>query len=262
MDYGMPTLIEFDTLQENAALCHDLGLKFIELNMNLPQYTEEAVRNVDFLTEISRQYGIYYTIHLDENMNVCDFNNRVAGAYEETVYETLKAAIKLEVPLINMHMHKGVYITLPDKKEFLFDKYKDRYLEKIERFGKCCSEIIGDRKLVISIENTDGYKSFQREGIDRLLQYPVFTLTWDIGHSHAAKDMDEAYILLHREKLKHFHIHDALGLQNHLTLGSGEIDLFGRLKTAEDTKSRCVLETKTAWSLTESVKWLKENKFF
>ena len=38
MQYGMPTLIENHTLEENAALCEELGLKFIELNMNFPEY--------------------------------------------------------------------------------------------------------------------------------------------------------------------------------------------------------------------------------
>ena len=34
MDFGMPTLIENKTLEENIALCKELGLQFIELNMN------------------------------------------------------------------------------------------------------------------------------------------------------------------------------------------------------------------------------------
>ena len=33
---GMPTLIETETLEECAALCRELELDFIELNMNLP----------------------------------------------------------------------------------------------------------------------------------------------------------------------------------------------------------------------------------
>lgn len=37
-DFGMPTLIENRTLQENIDLCTSLGLKFIELNMNFPEY--------------------------------------------------------------------------------------------------------------------------------------------------------------------------------------------------------------------------------
>ena len=38
IQYGMPTLIENRTLQENIDLCSRLGLKFIELNMNFPEY--------------------------------------------------------------------------------------------------------------------------------------------------------------------------------------------------------------------------------
>lgn len=30
MDFGMPTLIELKSLEENAALCRDLGLDFVE----------------------------------------------------------------------------------------------------------------------------------------------------------------------------------------------------------------------------------------
>ena len=36
MQFGMPTLIENKTLEDNIALCKRLGLKFIELNMNFP----------------------------------------------------------------------------------------------------------------------------------------------------------------------------------------------------------------------------------
>ena len=37
ISFGMPTLIELNTLEESAALCRELGLKFIELNMSFPQ---------------------------------------------------------------------------------------------------------------------------------------------------------------------------------------------------------------------------------
>lgn len=36
MEWGMPTLIECDTVEQNAALCGRLGLDFVELNRNLP----------------------------------------------------------------------------------------------------------------------------------------------------------------------------------------------------------------------------------
>lgn len=34
---GMPTLIETSSLEECVKLCAELGLDFIELNMNMPQ---------------------------------------------------------------------------------------------------------------------------------------------------------------------------------------------------------------------------------
>ncbi|MEY8357128.1 hypothetical protein AALB39_27815 [Lachnospiraceae bacterium 54-53] len=43
IDFGMPTLIELAGLEENARPCNSLGLKFIELNMNLPQYQVEIL---------------------------------------------------------------------------------------------------------------------------------------------------------------------------------------------------------------------------
>ena len=38
MDFGMPTLIEIKSLEACAALCKELDLRFVELNMNLPEY--------------------------------------------------------------------------------------------------------------------------------------------------------------------------------------------------------------------------------
>ena len=34
MKLGMPQLFEFDTIEENLILCKELGLDFIELNLN------------------------------------------------------------------------------------------------------------------------------------------------------------------------------------------------------------------------------------
>jgi hypothetical protein len=36
MLFGMPTLIELYGLEETMELCLELGLDFVELNMNLP----------------------------------------------------------------------------------------------------------------------------------------------------------------------------------------------------------------------------------
>ena len=74
MQFGMPTLIENHTLEDNVNLCESLGLKFIELNINFPEYQVDKLEDTDYFMSLADKAGIYYTIHLDENLNIADFN--------------------------------------------------------------------------------------------------------------------------------------------------------------------------------------------
>lgn len=260
MDFGMPTLIELNNLEDCAVLCNELGLQFIELNMNLPQYQLNEIDTDKFL-KIADKYGIYYTIHLDENLNVSDFNSDVANAYTKTVLETINLAKILGVPVLNMHLSDGVYFTLPDNKVFLFNEYKEHYLKSIKNFIKACETAIKDSSIKISLENTNGFKDFHIEALELFMKSPVFSLTFDIGHDYCIGQKDERIILNYGEKLCHMHIHDANSNgKNHLTLGTGEIDLRKYLSMARNNNCRVVLETKTIDALKKSVDWLERNQ--
>lgn len=271
--FGMPTLVENRTLEENIALCRSLGLQFIELNMNFPEYQTEQLEQTDFLLRAAEQAGIYYTVHLDENLNIADFNRLVSGAYLETVRRTVEAAKKLlclaercdqsgRSVVLNMHMHHGIHITLPDRKVQMYDRDFDTYMQSFAVFRSCCEEWIGNSDIMIAVENTDGFREYEKAAIDYLLESPKFGLTWDIGHSKAVGEKDAPFILERQERLIHFHIHDGTEKppRNHLALGSGEINLKERLHLAESRNARCVLETKTIEALKQSVRWLQENR--
>lgn len=260
MKFGMPTLIENNNIEETALLCHELGLDFIELNMNLPQYQVEALEETAKFQRLAEKYKIFYTIHLDEDLNVCNFNRAVTSAYLETVNRTIEAAKRLSVPIINMHMNHGIHFTLPNKKVQLFQKYNKNYISDIKEFRKICDFSLEGTNIKISIENTDGYREYEKAAIEYLLESDAFTLTWDIGHSHACENIDETFILEYINKIKHFHIHDAVGKNNHLTLGTGEVDIIERLTIAKKCGARCVLETKTIDALRKSVSWLNQYK--
>ena len=269
MQYGMPTLIENQSLAENISLCKELGLKFIELNMNFPEYQIDQLENWEKFYDLAEKSGIYYTIHLDENLNIADFNPLVREAYLETVKRTIEVA-KQMVPLknsygdpsqpftINMHMHHGIFITLPDKKVQMYDRDFPVYMEYFRFFRKSCETWIGDADIKIAVENTDGFREYEKRAIEYLLDSPYFVLTWDIGHSKAVKEIDTPFLLEHRDALKHFHIHDGKENppKNHLALGDGEIDLVERLEMARQCNARCVLETKTIEALRTSVQWM------
>lgn len=274
MQFGMPTLIENGTLEDNISLCKKLDLRFLELNMNFPEYQLDKLEHTDKFYSAADQAGLYYTIHLDENLNIADFNPLVANAYLETVKRAVEAAKRL-VPLrdkygvksqplvVNMHMHHGIYITLPDRKVQMYDRDFDVYFHSFLKFRTLCEEWIGDSDIAVSIENTDGFRGYEKRVIEYLLESPKFGLTWDIGHSKATGETDVPFIMEHANKLRHFHIHDGIAKngkqegRNHLALGDGEINIQERLSMADHRNARCVLETKTIAALKKSVEYLK-----
>ena len=224
MDFGMPTLIELPRLEDCAALCRELGLQFVEFNMNLPQYQPDKL-DARMLARIASEYGIYYTVHLDENMNIADFNPYVTDAYIRTTVETIALAKELEIPVLNMHLSNGVHFTLPEKKVFLFDAYREDYLRGIRAFRDFCQDAIGDSPIRVCVENYNGFTDFQQEALAVLLESPVFGLTMDVGHNHCQDYRDESVILTNSHRLRHMHMHDVTGRKDHQALGDGEVDL-------------------------------------
>ena len=274
MQFGMPTLIENRTLEDNIELCGRLGLNFIELNMNFPEYQIDRLEQTEYLMQAADKQGIYYTIHLDENLDISNFNKLVSDAYVETVRRTIAVAKKLvclrdrfgdcrQPVTVNMHMNHGIFITLPDRKVQMYDRDFDTYSASFKAFRTKCEEWIGDADVRMVIENTDGFKEYEKKVIEHLLGSPCFGLTWDIGHSKAAHETDVPFIREHADRLLHFHIHDGSENppRNHLALGDGEIDLEARLKLAEEHGARCVLETKTIAALEKSVMYVDKGNW-
>lgn len=261
--FGMPTLIENRDLAENISLCRELGLDFIELNMNFPEFQLDSMPDADELKRVKEEYGLFFTLHLDEKMNAADFNPLVRQAYTETALRAIELAGAISAPVINMHMNPGVYITLPDRKEYLYARGKDIYLSYLASFRDLCTEKIGNSDVKICVENTDGWRDFEREAVDMLLESPAFRITWDIGHSKATGEKDLPFLTAREDRLYHFHIHDGSETppRNHLALGDGCIPLEERLALAAKHGCRCVLETKTVQALRTSVCWLRERGY-
>ena len=258
LQFGMPALLEIEDLEASAALCRELGLSFLELNMNFPQYQPDVIDPAQ-LRQIARQHGIFYTLHLDDNMNVADFNSAVAKAYADTVVESVALAKQLEMPVLNMHLSRGGVVTLPERKVYLFETYRQQYLDRIARFRDRCHAAVGNSGVRICVENTSGYLHWQTEALDLLLESAAFGLTLDTGHDHCTGGGDLALIRQRSACLHHMHLHDAcLPNRDHLALGTGELDIADRLDLARACDCSVVLEIKTVDALRRSVNWLED----
>ena len=257
---GMPTMVEMDSIESGAALCRELGLDFLELNINFPQFTLEKL-DIGQLKKIAEEYGIFYTLHLDDEMSIADFNPYVADGYCRTVYDAVALAKKLGIGKLNMHLSRGAKYTLPDRVIYFFEAYEEDYLRRIRDFRDACTRAVGDSGVRICVENTAGFLPFQQKAVEALLQSPVFGLTFDIGHNYCSGNQDEAWIRQRADRLHHMHVHDACDkTKDHRTLGTGELDIPGYLALAEERNCTVVLETKTFDALRQSVVWLRKGE--
>lgn len=262
MDFGMPTLVELPNLEENVRLCAELGLQFVELNMNLPEYADVARLNRDRLKTLMRDYGVYFTLHLDERMDVCDFNIYIAEGYLTTLHHALNLAEEIGIPVLNLHMSSGIYVTLPDQKVYLYQQNERRYFAALERMQELVEREAAEG-IAVCVENTNGFPNFMRRGIELLLESPRFGLTLDVGHMHCAWDADADFYQAHMNRLHHLHLHDAMhtGCKCHLPLGEGELDWRAKLALAERHGCRTVVEIKTQQALCASAKVLRGEKW-
>ena len=258
MKFGMPALLEHGSLAEDAALCRELGLDFIELNLNVPQYQPGRVDGAE-IRRVGEAYGVDFTIHLDENLSLFEFNPLVADAWQKTLLDNIALAKAIGAKVLNMHLNRGVVFTLPEKKIYVFEKYLPEYLEGLKKVRDLCERAIGGSGIRICVENTAGWLPWQVAAVDVLLQSPVFGLTLDVGHDHCTGVGDLEVIQARKDRLHHIHLHDAARpRRDHLALGTGELDLPARLKLAQEQDCTVVIEVKTAQALRKSAEWLRK----
>lgn len=253
IDFGMPTLIEFATLDENVELCRQLGLRFVELNMNLPICCPERLGS-SRIKHIARETNIDFTLHLPEELNLASFQPSIRKGHVYRCKEAIEWAGASGIRLVNMHMNPGVYFSLPDRKVWIYERYTEEYLANIVQ---SVSELIVHASgfgVTLSIENTGDFKHlFMREALKLLSRIDGFALTWDVGHDAASGYLDRDVLMEHADSIRHMHLHDCVGNSSHQALFTGCVDTHSMLEFAKRNSIRIVIEVKTAKALSESV---------
>lgn len=252
MDFGMPTLLELDTLEDNIALCKELGLKFVEINCNVPEFQIENM-DPEALIHLRESTGIYFTFHLDEYLSVTDPNMKISEAYIQSVINSIEFAKKAQIPNLTMHFINGVVFTLPHKKIYVYEKYSEYYLERLRVFRDRVTEAIGDSPVKLCIENVTGFETYMKQGIEMLLESNAFGLTYDNGHNHRYHHTDQAFLEQHADRINHMHLHDCIGLNDHQALGTGDLDMKKEIEFVEGKAKRVVIEVKTVEGLRKSM---------
>ncbi len=250
---GMPTLIELGSLQKNIEFCRSMRFDLLELNMNLPSLQLETLKTAELPGDLQ------YSLHLPEELNVWDFNSKVRKAYSDTVLEAIEIAALKNITILNMHMNRGVYFTLPHKKIFLFEENQRFFEDMTGEFRHLIQRALKGTDIKIYIENTGILDiPFIRHAVSSLIESESFLLTWDVGHDASSGFRDLSFYQSHLSRIKHMHLHDYLGAKNHLPLGEGNLKAREILEISGDSLDSIILETKTCEGLKKSLEYFRE----
>ncbi|MCY9670713.1 sugar phosphate isomerase/epimerase [Paenibacillus alginolyticus] len=262
MQLGMPTLIEFKTLEQNVDLCKELGLDFIELNMNLPICLPENLSHQE-IRHIKKGYDIEFTVHLPEEIDLSSFHPSIRMGHLQRCKETIEWANMAGIQTLNMHLNNGIYFTLPHERMWINEQYESEFNKLLFESYSQLYQLANSLDVVLSIENTCNFHiPFISRALEMLAKFDNFHLTWDVGHDAKVSFKEEVVFRRFTDRIKHMHLHDCNDKSDHQPLYSGNVPINDRLLFAENHDLSVVIEVKTSASLRESVEQIKKNYKF
>lgn len=245
MKYGMPTLVEFNSILENVMFAKNNNLGFIEINMNLPYCFN--LKNGEL-----NKYEFDFTMHLSEELNIGELNDNLFKKYLNEIKRQIELGISNNIKRYTIHLNSGVHFTMPDKKIFLNNIYLDKYLKQIKKSCDILNKIALDNDIYINFENTK-IESFTKEAIKIISGYKYLGFTLDIGHNE--KNENKAFKLFNDTgKIRHIHMHDYDLFNDHLALGDGCIDFSKYNKVIKN--NYVVIEIKRCEELIKSINYI------
>lgn len=257
MQLGMPALVEKKTLNELVELCLKLKLNFIELNMNLPYNFIENIKPSE-LKSITKETNIEFTMHMPDEADLGSFYESVRTGYIQLFSDTIDWAYESGVKLLNMHIIEGAKMTLPNKKVYIYEEYKEEFKNNFAKSIEILSNKTVNKDLILAIENSSNFdKTHIQNTLNKVLNYHNVALTWDTGHDAVNHFKDKEFLMLHENKISHMHLHDVNGQKDHQVLYEGSLNIDELLKFAERKNTRVLVEVKTIEALEKSINKLK-----
>lgn len=254
MKFGMPTMIEYNSIEENIKLAKTLGLSFIELNLDLPYCT--LTNNIK---KFSKKYNIEFTIHFSEKLDVGELDNDIRNAYLKKIESIIKIGSQLNIKKYNLHLDPGIHFSLPDKKIFIYEKYLTKYKKNLKESCFVLNNLAKKYDVEIMFENLK-LPGYLMEGFKIISTFDNLFFTLDMGHDLKDNSHAEEFFLNYKNKIKHVHIHDFNGKNDHITLGTGIMDVKNKISLIKKLNVYAVIEVKKAKELVESVNYLNINK--
>jgi sugar phosphate isomerase/epimerase len=251
---GMPTLMEFNSVKENLDVCKELGLDFLELNINMLYCTpDEEFRNM--LIEYKGEYNIDFTMHYYDTVDVSS-TSRYYRNYLYTAFSEIGKYLEGVVEKIVIHLEPGAYMTIRSEKKYVYandDTYVSRTLNTLQTIR----EILHTFGIRVVVENVPIHPFM--EDAFKVLNENGFMFCYDIGHNVIYNDgLFEIFRQKHNLFVSHMHMHNVIGKHDHQELGHGDLDIDYYIEFAKKNNIDIVIEVKDLENLRKSVDFIKK----
>jgi sugar phosphate isomerase/epimerase len=258
--FGLPALIEFDDIKPNLDLCQELGLDFLELNMNLPYSFPENLGSREMRRALKE--GLRFSLHMHDELDLGSLHPSVRQGHLSRCEKALHWGAENGVFLLNLHLNPGVYFTLPDRKVWVYERYLERYVDSLVHSFSYLSTVAESLEVSMCVENTGHFAlPFMRRAVESVLDLDSVGLCWDIGHDARAGHREEDFMLAHLDRVWHMHFHDYDGSSDHQLPFTGLIDCPRYLGLAEENDMSVLIEVKTEKAVREAVRTMRRRGF-
>ncbi|MCP4763500.1 MAG: sugar phosphate isomerase/epimerase [archaeon] len=255
MTLGIPTLLECETVDDHLKLADKFNVNFMQIHMYHPAYNKLNASFFDKLIKSQKKVSI----HLSEEVDFASFQDELRRGAVSLVKNLLEAIPNNVVQVINFHLSQGSYITLPNKKVYIYDKYFDLYQKNLIESLSEILPIVKKKNIILCIENIGNWNiDCYRNIVEILLmKFPELALTWDLGHDASSGFKDNILLQKHVKRIKHYHLHDYDDSKTHLQIGTGKMDFSHHLKHIDENELTGIVEVKTIDALTDSIFYLR-----
>ena len=215
---------------------------------------EHHLRGIEGLFKtIKDAYELSYSIHAPiSDINLASLNERIR---EDSVIEmlaTLESAANLDIGLVTVH---------PGLTCMAVPYMEEKAVMKAKKSLGALDRLSDEYGVAVAIENMPSFPFMlgqTAEDMKDLLDGTNLRMCFDIGHANTMGQIDE-FISQFKDRFVNIHIHDNNGkMDEHLTLGEGNIDFKKVLKDLGNYKGNLIIESRLYQSGVESRNILSE----
>lgn len=253
MRIGMPTLTEFDNLEEQIKICHKLHLNLLEINLNYP-YCDLEINDLNKIKALSQEYDVAISLHYDEFADFGSFHEEIRQAWLNHFKKTVQLAAEIGAIRITTHLFEGVHVTLPNQIIYVNDLYYEKYISNLLTSLNECFQYALSYHIDFCIENVS-MPPFMFKTFEILLKND-FHFTYDVGHHYEFGLVARPLFEKNWTQVKHMHLHDVIGRSPHKALGSGILDVKEMFNLARQYDIDIIIEVKDMNALKTSCQYL------